>query len=107
MADPFKPQSSQQLIREAKIGLSVVALLFTTLIYVGTLRMTGQRPILPFNQMVGLDNTNAVPSSPKKKLPKPKTAQSTQENSHFSKTTGRKLILLKLSRIKISNFSGH
>ncbi|MCP4098708.1 MAG: LysM peptidoglycan-binding domain-containing protein [Planctomycetaceae bacterium] len=76
MADPFKPQSSQQLIREAKIGLSVVALLFTTLIYVGTLRMTGQRPILPFNQMVGLDNTDAVPPSLKKKIPNPKTAQS-------------------------------
>ncbi|MGB1930402.1 MAG: hypothetical protein ACPIA2_07295 [Mariniblastus sp.] len=65
MADPFKPQSSQQLIREAKIGLSVVALLFATLIYVGTLRMTGQTPILSFKPTAGSANADAVPPPPK------------------------------------------
>jgi len=64
MADPFKPPSSQQLIREAKLGLSIVALLFATLIYVGTLRITGQTPMFPFNQMVGFQNTDTLrPSS--------------------------------------------
>ena len=53
MADPFKPQSSHQLIREAKLGLSVVALLFAILIYVGTFRMTGRAPILPWSQLTG------------------------------------------------------
>lgn len=65
MADPFKPQSSHQLLREAKIGLSVVALLFATLIYVGTLRMTGQTLTLPFIRSVSLTNTNEVPQLPK------------------------------------------
>ncbi|MGY8748714.1 MAG: hypothetical protein ACKVHR_11765 [Pirellulales bacterium] len=51
MADPFKPQSSHQLIREAKLGLSVVALLFAILIYVGTFKMTGREPILPWSQL--------------------------------------------------------
>lgn len=64
MADPFKPQSSQQLIREAKLGLSVVALLFATLIYVGTLRITGQTPPFSVSQMVGFQSTKTVRHSP-------------------------------------------
>lgn len=69
MADPFKPQSSQQLIREAKLGLSVVALLFATLIYVGTLRITGQTPLFPVSQMVGFQSTKTVQHSPIETLP--------------------------------------
>ena len=64
MADPFKPQSSQQLIREAKLGLSVVALLFATLIYVGTLRITGQTPLFPVSEMVEFQSTKTVRHSP-------------------------------------------
>ncbi|MDA7924502.1 LysM peptidoglycan-binding domain-containing protein [Mariniblastus sp.] len=75
MADPFKPQSSQQLIREAKLGLSVVALLFAALIYVGTVRMTGQTPIFPFSQSVGFVSTDAMPQPPTKTVAISETAQ--------------------------------
>ncbi len=68
MADPFKPQSSHQLLREAKIGLSVVALLFATLIYVGTKRMTGQTLTLPFIDSGRLANADVVPDLPKEKF---------------------------------------
>ncbi|MDB2525587.1 LysM peptidoglycan-binding domain-containing protein [Mariniblastus sp.] len=105
MADPFKPQSSQQLIREAKIGLSVVALLFATLIYVGTLRMTGQKPILPFNQMVGLANTEAVPPSPTESSSNPRTAQSDQATPSQTHNDDRTIIgSLKIEPEKDNQF---
>ncbi|MDG1874196.1 MAG: LysM peptidoglycan-binding domain-containing protein [Mariniblastus sp.] len=42
MADPFRPNSKSQLIREAQIGLTVVAVLLVLLVYVAFNRISGR-----------------------------------------------------------------
>ena len=47
MADPFRPDTKSQLLREAQIGLSIVAILLVLLVYVAFYRITGRGRHLP------------------------------------------------------------
>jgi nucleoid-associated protein YgaU len=47
MADPFRPDAKSQLLREAQIGLSVVAVLLAILVYVAFFRITGRGRQIP------------------------------------------------------------
>ena len=47
MRDPFRPNSKSQLIREAQVGLTVVAILLSLFLYVAFYRITGRGRHLP------------------------------------------------------------
>jgi nucleoid-associated protein YgaU len=47
MSDPFSPNSNAQLIREARIGLTLVAVLFFVFVYVAYYRISGQGRSIP------------------------------------------------------------
>lgn len=47
MADPFRPDSKSQLLREAQVGLSIVAILLALLVYIAFYRITGQGRHIP------------------------------------------------------------
>ena len=47
MADPFRPDAKSQLLREAQVGLSIVAILLVLLVYVAFYRITGRGRHLP------------------------------------------------------------
>jgi len=47
MADPFRPDTKSQLLREAQIGLSIVAILLAVLVYVAFYRLTGRGQHIP------------------------------------------------------------
>jgi nucleoid-associated protein YgaU len=47
MSDPFRTSSKNQLLREAQIGLSVVAVLLVILVYVAFYRITGRGREIP------------------------------------------------------------
>ena len=47
MADPFRPNAKSQLLREAQVGLSIVAILLVLLVYVAFYRLTGRGRHIP------------------------------------------------------------
>ena len=47
MADPFRPDTKSQLLREAQVGLSIVAILLVLLVYVAFYRITGRGRHIP------------------------------------------------------------
>lgn len=47
MADPFRTDAKSQLLREARMGLSVVAVLLVILVYVAVYRITGRGRQIP------------------------------------------------------------
>ena len=47
MADPFRSNSNSQLLREAQLGLSLIAVLLAILVYVAFYRITGRGHQVP------------------------------------------------------------
>ena len=47
MPDPFRPDAKSQLLREAQVGLSIVAILLALLVYVAFYRITGRGKHIP------------------------------------------------------------
>lgn len=47
MRDPFRPNSKSQLVREAQVGLSVVAILLSLFLYLAFYRITGRGRQIP------------------------------------------------------------
>ena len=47
MSDPFRPEANQQLLREARVGLTLLAITLGTFVYVAYYRISGNGQQLP------------------------------------------------------------
>ncbi len=75
MSDPFASNSKSQLIREAKIGLSLVAILLILFVYVAYYRITGQGSQIPPHVRAAPVAQAVWPYEPKTELATEQTRQ--------------------------------